>query len=153
VFVQAEAQQVESVDAINAWAERVTKGLIKTAVPPGTPFDMVLTNAVYFKVSGAYACNSSVWARVAVLKYMDSIVPGRGAQALKVACCKQQLKGACLAVLWQCVQLHAYLCTSMLNSSASRSTHMHAWLRLRAYAGAVGAFLQQRQHITGAICP
>lgn len=46
---QAEAQQVESVDAINAWAERVTKGLIKTAVPPGTPFDMVLTNAVYFK--------------------------------------------------------------------------------------------------------
>lgn len=48
--VQAEAQQTESVDAINAWAERVTKGLIKTALPPGTPFDMVLTNAVYFKV-------------------------------------------------------------------------------------------------------
>lgn len=48
--VQAEAQQTENVDAINAWAERVTKGLIKTALPPGTPFDMVLTNAVYFKV-------------------------------------------------------------------------------------------------------
>jgi serine protease inhibitor len=51
--VQAEAQQAESVDVINAWAERVTKGLIKMAVPPGTPFDMVLTNAVYFKASGA----------------------------------------------------------------------------------------------------
>jgi len=48
--VQAEAQQAESVDVINAWADRVTKGLIKVAVPPGTPFDVVLTNAVYFKV-------------------------------------------------------------------------------------------------------
>lgn len=47
---QAEAQQAESVDVINAWAAKVTKGLIKTAIPPGTPFDMVLTNAVYFKV-------------------------------------------------------------------------------------------------------
>lgn len=47
---QAEAQQADSVDVINEWAARVTKGLIKMAVPPGTPFDMVLTNAVYFKV-------------------------------------------------------------------------------------------------------
>lgn len=49
---QAEAQQAESVDVINEWAARVTKGLIKLAVPPGTPFDLVLTNAVYFKVTG-----------------------------------------------------------------------------------------------------
>jgi serine protease inhibitor len=27
----------------------VTKGLITQVIPPGTPFDMVLTNAVYFK--------------------------------------------------------------------------------------------------------
>lgn len=50
VALQAEAQQAESVDVINEWAARVTKGLIKMAVPPGTPFDLVLTNAVYFKV-------------------------------------------------------------------------------------------------------
>lgn len=50
VCLQAEAQQADSVDIINEWAARVTKGLIKMAVPPGTPFDMVLTNAVYFKV-------------------------------------------------------------------------------------------------------
>lgn len=40
---------MEGVEPINAWAARVTKGLITTAVPPGTPFDVVLTNAVYFK--------------------------------------------------------------------------------------------------------
>lgn len=49
--MQAEAQQTESVDAINQWAAEVTNGLIKMAVPPGTPFDVILTNAVYFKVS------------------------------------------------------------------------------------------------------
>lgn len=46
---QAEAQEASSVEPINAWAARVTRGLITTAVPPGTPFDVVLTNAVYFK--------------------------------------------------------------------------------------------------------
>lgn len=51
-YPQAEAQQADSVDVINAWASRVTKGLIQMAIPPGTPFDMVLTNAVYFKVTG-----------------------------------------------------------------------------------------------------
>jgi hypothetical protein len=40
---------VASADPINEWAARVTKGLITTAVPPGTAFDLVLTNAVYFK--------------------------------------------------------------------------------------------------------
>lgn len=51
INMQAEAQVAESVDVINAWAAQVTKGLITMAVPPGTPFDVVLTNAVYFKVS------------------------------------------------------------------------------------------------------
>eukprot|EP00775_Hariotina_reticulata_P010069 gene10069-10224_t len=46
---QAKVEQADSVDIINAWAAEATKGLIKEAVPPGTPFDMVLTNAVYFK--------------------------------------------------------------------------------------------------------
>lgn len=51
--MQAEAQQADSVDVINAWASSVTKGLIQMAIPPGTPFDMVLTNAVYFKVTAS----------------------------------------------------------------------------------------------------
>jgi serine protease inhibitor len=49
MLTQAEVHEVESTDPINAWAARVTKGLITTAVPPGTAFDLVLTNAVYFK--------------------------------------------------------------------------------------------------------
>jgi serine protease inhibitor len=53
--VQAEARQAESVDEINAWAARVTKGLITKAVPPEASLDdgMVLINAVYFKVRRA----------------------------------------------------------------------------------------------------
>jgi serpin B len=46
---QAKVEQADSVDVINAWAAEATKGLIKEAIPPGTPFDLVLTNAVYFK--------------------------------------------------------------------------------------------------------
>jgi len=42
-------EQADSVDVINAWAADATKGLINEAIPPGTPFDLVLTNAVYFK--------------------------------------------------------------------------------------------------------
>jgi serpin B len=40
-----------SVAEINSWASTATKGLITQVIPPGTPFDMVLTNAVYFKGS------------------------------------------------------------------------------------------------------
>lgn len=49
VSLQAEVKEVASADPISEWAARVTKGLITTAVPPGTAFDLVLTNAVYFK--------------------------------------------------------------------------------------------------------
>ncbi|KAF6258701.1 serine protease inhibitor-domain-containing protein [Scenedesmus sp. NREL 46B-D3] len=52
---QAEVREVGSADAINEWAGRATKGLITTAVPPGTAFDLVLTNAVYFKGLWEYA--------------------------------------------------------------------------------------------------
>ncbi|KAF8066248.1 SS4 [Scenedesmus sp. PABB004] len=52
---EAEVAEAQSTDIINAWAERVTKGLIKVAVPPGTKFDLVLTNAVYFKGLWAHA--------------------------------------------------------------------------------------------------
>jgi len=46
---EATAREVTSATEINAWAESVTKGLINQVIPPGTSFDMVLTNAVYFK--------------------------------------------------------------------------------------------------------
>jgi serine protease inhibitor len=36
-------------DAVNAWAKEATKGLIPQAVAPGTRFDLLLANAVYFK--------------------------------------------------------------------------------------------------------
>ena len=55
--MQAHAQQAESVDVMNEWAENVTKGLIKTAVPPDADFDVVLTNAVYFKVKQSRPCH------------------------------------------------------------------------------------------------
>lgn len=37
--------------AVNAWAAKATKGLIEQAVAPGTKFDLLLANAVYFKGS------------------------------------------------------------------------------------------------------
>jgi serpin B len=46
---------VSSVAPINAWAAKVTKGLITQPIPPGTPFNMVITNAVYFKGDWLYA--------------------------------------------------------------------------------------------------
>lgn len=46
---QAEVQSVKSVVPINAWAARVTNGMITQAVPPNTEFNCVITNAVYFK--------------------------------------------------------------------------------------------------------
>jgi serine protease inhibitor len=36
-------------DAVNAWAKEATRGLIPQAVAPGTRFDLLLANAVYFK--------------------------------------------------------------------------------------------------------
>jgi serine protease inhibitor len=64
VPLQAEVQEVANADPINEWAARVTKGLITTAVPPGTAFDLVLTNAVYFKgrcSSISVECMSCQW--------------------------------------------------------------------------------------------
>eukprot|EP00882_Tetradesmus_deserticola_P009086 GHRQ01009586.1.p1 GENE.GHRQ01009586.1~~GHRQ01009586.1.p1 ORF type:complete len:499 (+),score=186.84 GHRQ01009586.1:120-1616(+) len=60
---KAEVREVDSADAINEWAARVTKGLITTAVPPGTAFDLVLTNAVYFKGLWEYAFNKEATSR------------------------------------------------------------------------------------------
>jgi hypothetical protein len=46
---------VPNVAPINAWAAKVTKGLITQPIPPRTPFNMVITNAVYFKGDWLYA--------------------------------------------------------------------------------------------------
>jgi serine protease inhibitor len=46
---QAEVQAVSSVAPINAWAAKVTNGMISQAVPPNTEFNCIITNAVYFK--------------------------------------------------------------------------------------------------------
>lgn len=43
------------VAPINAWAGKVTNGMIKQVVPPGLPFNMIITNAVYFKGMWEYA--------------------------------------------------------------------------------------------------
>jgi hypothetical protein len=46
---QATAATANSVSDINAWAKNVTQGLIPELLAPGTPFDVVLANALYFK--------------------------------------------------------------------------------------------------------
>lgn len=60
---KAEVRDVASVDPINAWAAAATKGLISVAVPPGTDFDLVLTNAVYFKGLWEYAFKKEATSR------------------------------------------------------------------------------------------
>ncbi|WIA14035.1 hypothetical protein OEZ85_002593 [Tetradesmus obliquus] len=62
---KAEVREVASVDPINAWAAAATKGLINVAVPPGTDFDLVLTNAVYFKGLWEYAFKKEATSRQA----------------------------------------------------------------------------------------
>uniref|UniRef100_A0A383VP56 Serpin domain-containing protein n=1 Tax=Tetradesmus obliquus TaxID=3088 RepID=A0A383VP56_TETOB len=42
---------VNSSDPINAWARDKTGGRISQAVPPGTPFDLIVTNTVYFRAA------------------------------------------------------------------------------------------------------
>ncbi|KIZ00196.1 hypothetical protein MNEG_7763 [Monoraphidium neglectum] len=46
---QATAATANSVSDINAWAKNATQGLIPELLAPGTPFDVVLANALYFK--------------------------------------------------------------------------------------------------------
>ncbi|KIZ00197.1 flagellar associated protein, protease inhibitor-like protein [Monoraphidium neglectum] len=46
---QATAATANSVSDINAWAKNVTQGLIPELLAPGTPFDVVLADALYFK--------------------------------------------------------------------------------------------------------
>lgn len=62
---KAEVREVASVDPINSWAAAATKGLISVAVPPGTDFDLVLTNAVYFKGLWEYAFKKEATSRQA----------------------------------------------------------------------------------------
>lgn len=50
--VQAEARSVPNGAPINAWAANVTNNLIKKVVSEDAPFDLVVTNAVYFKGKG-----------------------------------------------------------------------------------------------------
>lgn len=56
---QTEAAAVTDAAPINAWAARVTNGLIKQAVDPAADFNLVLTNAVYFKAHWQYSFASS----------------------------------------------------------------------------------------------
>ncbi|KAF8066243.1 Serpine2 [Scenedesmus sp. PABB004] len=46
---------VNDTTPINAWAAAKTGGRITQAVPPGTEFNLIVTNAVYFKSSWVYA--------------------------------------------------------------------------------------------------
>jgi hypothetical protein len=53
---QAEVHEVHNERPVNQWAARVTQGLIPIAVPAGYDFDLLLTNAVYFKGEPIPAC-------------------------------------------------------------------------------------------------
>ncbi|KAF6258703.1 pseudouridine synthase [Scenedesmus sp. NREL 46B-D3] len=46
---------VNSTDPINKWARDKTGGRITQSVPPGTPFDLIVTNAVYFRAAWQFA--------------------------------------------------------------------------------------------------
>jgi serine protease inhibitor len=54
--LQAEVREVHDERPINKWAARVTRGLIPTAVPHGLKFDLLLTNAIYFKGEAGVVC-------------------------------------------------------------------------------------------------
>jgi hypothetical protein len=47
--LQTPVKAVNNTDPINKWARDKTGGRITQSVPPGTPFDLVVTNAVYFR--------------------------------------------------------------------------------------------------------
>lgn len=56
-YFKAKVASAASVADINAWAKKSTRGMIDKAMPDGTPFKMVIANAVYFL--------GSWWARAA----------------------------------------------------------------------------------------
>uniref|UniRef100_A0A383VPC5 Serpin domain-containing protein n=1 Tax=Tetradesmus obliquus TaxID=3088 RepID=A0A383VPC5_TETOB len=51
LLAQTPVKAVNSSDPINAWARDKTGGRISQAVPPGTPFDLIVTNTVYFRAA------------------------------------------------------------------------------------------------------
>lgn len=55
----AEVASVPNATPINQWAERVTNGLIPQVVSPSLNFNMVLTNALYFKSTWEYPFDKS----------------------------------------------------------------------------------------------
>lgn len=59
-YLQAPVTAVDNAAPINAWADNSTNGLIKKAVPDGVRFDMVITNAVYFKGSWLHPFDKSL---------------------------------------------------------------------------------------------
>lgn len=52
---QTPVKAVNDTDPINKWARDKTGGRITQSVPPATPFDLVITNAVYFRAAWQYA--------------------------------------------------------------------------------------------------
>jgi serine protease inhibitor len=51
--MQTPVKAVNSTDPINKWARDKTGGRITQSVPPGTAFDLIITNAVYFRCEAA----------------------------------------------------------------------------------------------------
>ncbi|KAF6262230.1 Serpin domain-containing protein [Scenedesmus sp. NREL 46B-D3] len=58
-LLQAPVTAVTSVAPINEWSSKVTRGLIKTAVPANSKFKAVITNSVYFKGAWQYQFSPS----------------------------------------------------------------------------------------------
>jgi serine protease inhibitor len=54
---QTPVKAVNDTDPINKWARDKTGGRITQSVPPATPFDLVITNAVYFRCA---ICSSTL---------------------------------------------------------------------------------------------
>lgn len=77
---QAEVAAVDSADPINAWAAQQTRGLITVAVPPDSPFDLVLTNALYFKGLWQHAFD-----KAATLSQPFTLAGGRQVQVRPLA--------------------------------------------------------------------
>jgi serpin B len=57
---KATARPATSVSDINTWVKEATRGLIKELLPAGTPFHLVLTNALYFKGMWEHAFDAGV---------------------------------------------------------------------------------------------
>ena len=49
MLTQATCKAAKGAEEVNVWVKEATRGQIPHLVDPGSPFDLVLANALYFK--------------------------------------------------------------------------------------------------------